>query len=323
MQIPEGARTVTAEGRDLVSALNTAAQELGVELARVGHTLDLSHFRSQTGGSVARSTVKIIAWERPEGEAPAPARRAEPVEGAERPARAERPPRERRDRGDRERGDRDRGERPRREKPARRDEAATELRAPEATTTEASDFAQAWFQALLGHMGVEGEVKGTGNDERVHLEVRAERAGRIIGKRGATLGAIRHLLGLAIERRFGALVIDVDVDDRRTGEEKAAEEGRSDEGRRRRKGPRREEGGRGRRPEKGAFPEAKLRALARRAAEKALETGQTITINLELNSYDRRVVHVEVAEVDGVESRSEEREVDGRTVKYVQVSPRS
>lgn len=321
MQIPEGVRTVTAEGRDLVSALNVAAQELGIELARVGHKLDLSHFRSPTGGSVARSTVKIIAWERTNDEATPPVvRRAETSGGEERPARAERPPRERR-----ERGERDRDERPRREKPARRgDEAATELRAPEPTTTEASEYAQAWFQTLLGHMGVEGTVKGTGNDERVHLEVRAEKAGRIIGKRGATLGAIRHLLGLAIERRFGPLVIDVDVDDRRTGEEKAAEEARSEEGRRRRRGgARREEGVRGRRPEKGAFPEAKLRALARRAAEKALETGQTITINLELNSYDRRIVHVEVAEVEGVESRSEEREVDGRTVKYVQVSPRS
>src|SRR5690606_452192 len=206
--------------------------------------------------------------------------------------------------------------------PRRKDEA--EHRAPETTTTEASEFAQAWFSELLAHMGVEGTVVGTGNDERVHLEVRAEKAGRIIGKRGATLGAIRHLLGLALEKKFGPLTVDVDVDDARTGEERAAEETRTEEpSRRPRRRGRREEGGRGRRPEKGAFPEAKLRALARRAAEKALETGQTITINLELNSYDRRIVHVEVAEVDGVESRSEEREVDGRTVKYIQVSPRS
>jgi hypothetical protein len=70
--------------------------------------------------------------------------------------------------------------------------------------------------------------------------------------------------------------------------------------------------------EKSRYPEAKLRALARRAAEKAAETGKAITINLELNSYDRRIVHMEVAEIDGVGSRSEERE-DG--VKIIQVYP--
>ncbi len=50
-----------------------------------------------------------------------------------------------------------------------------------------------------------------------------------------------------------------------------------------------------------------------------------ITINLELNSYDRRLVHMEVMEIGGVTSRSEEREVNAegrtRTVKYVQVIP--
>ena len=66
------------------------------------------------------------------------------------------------------------------------------------------------------------------------------------------------------------------------------------------------------------YPEDKLKALARRAAEKAADEGKTITINLELNSYDRRIVHLEVAEIEGVESRSEERD-DG--VKIIQVAP--
>ena len=69
------------------------------------------------------------------------------------------------------------------------------------------------------------------------------------------------------------------------------------------------------------MPEEKLRALARRAAEKARESGQTITINLKLNSYDRRLVHLEVSEVEGVDSQSEEREEDGEVVKYIQVIP--
>ena len=43
--------------------------------------------------------------------------------------------------------------------------------------------------------------------------------------------------------------------------------------------------------------------------------------DLKLNSYDRRLVHLEVSEVDGVDSQSEEREEDGEVVKYIQVIP--
>lgn len=50
---------------------------------------------------------------------------------------------------------------------------------------------------------------------------------------------------------------------------------------------------------------------------KAVETKKSITINIELNSYDRRIVHLAVAQVDGVSSQSSVK--DG--VKYVQVIP--
>jgi predicted RNA-binding protein Jag len=179
-------------------------------------------------------------------------------------------------------------------------------------------------------MDVKGEVVGSGNDERVHLAVTADKAGRVIGKRGSTLGAIRHLLSLALEQNFGDLTIDVDVDDDRPKGERPSRSSDSSGGRGRRRdrdSGRRSDGRRsgGRRPrsrDKGKYPEEKLRALARKAGEKAAESGQTITINLELNSYDRRLVHLEISEMEGVESQSEEREGDdGEIVKYVQVIP--
>ena len=67
------------------------------------------------------------------------------------------------------------------------------------------------------------------------------------------------------------------------------------------------------------FPPEKLQALARRAAEKALETGRTITINLDLNAYDRRIIHLEVAGIEGVTTQSQEK--DG--AKFIQVIPTS
>ena len=81
---------------------------------------------------------------------------------------------------------------------------------------------------------------------------------------------------------------------------------------------RKERGNRGQGKDRGPrYSDDKLQALAARAAEKAIETQRSVTINLELNSYGRRVVHLAIAEIEGVSSASEER--DGH--KVVQVVP--
>ncbi|MEO0605529.1 MAG: KH domain-containing protein [Myxococcota bacterium] len=348
MSVPDNVEKIEIEGRDLKRAIAGAAEELGLHPAQVDYKLDMSHFRSTTGVSVARDTVKIVAWK---SERDAPAEGVEPEAKEEEEKPRKRKPRKKPDAEESESTDGvaadadDAEEKPKRKRRTRKksddgESAAAEsdkpeqLRGAEAETTEASTFAQGWFEKLLELMGVEGQVVGTGNDQRVHLAIQAERAGRIVGKRGATLGAIRHLLSLALERRFGGLTVDVDVDgdrerkktsdrpERRDRRDRDRDRDRDDRGGRGRRGGRdrggRDRGGRG---PKGKYDEDKLRALARRAAEKAVETGKTFTINLQLNSYDRRVVHLEISEIDGVDSHSEEREVDGQTLKFVQVVP--
>lgn len=351
MSIPEGIETITAEGGDLKSAVAAAAEQLGVETNFVGHKLDLSHFRSATGGMVPRDTVKIIAW-KSESEvksvaapARAPRKRDDDEDGGgEREERRSRGRKERSDRGDRDdrrsrdrddrrgrgrdrgdRGDRgDRDDRRSRGKDRDRDEKPRR-RGAEAEATEASDYAAAWMETLLGHLGLEGTVTGTGSDDRIHLDLKIDgKAGRLIGKRGATLRSVRRLLKGALENHHGEFELDVDVnDDRPRNEERSSDD--DDGGRKRGRGrgrrDRRDRGG-----DKGKYPEEQLTELAVKAAAKARQTGQTITITLDLNSYDRRVVHVAIADEDGVRSQSEERTVtddDGneRTVKYVQVIP--
>lgn len=309
MSIPEGVQTVTAEGRDLYSAIAAAAESLEVPAGRVGYDLDLSFFRGAGGNSIPRDHVRIIAYAREGGAEPAAAPVAAPARDASEPDEPRRP---------------------------------AGLRGAEEGTTEASEFATQWFVTLLEHMNVTGTVRGTGAEGRVHLHVEAERAGRIIGKRGATLGAIRHLLRLALER-FDNPVIDVDVADPRDSDRGDRRSRRRDDDDRRGRGRDRDRRGRDRDDRRGrnrddrrgrsrdrdrrgrdrddrregSIPEEKLRELARRAAHKARETGKTITVNLELNSYDRRLVHLEVAEIEGVSTQSQVR--DG--VKYVQVIP--
>ena len=325
MNIPEGAQTVSIEGNDLKSAVAAAAEQLGIETKFVGHKVDLSHFRSKTGGMIPRTTVKIIAWQSEEEVASVAAPKGAKRDDGERRSRdrddrgdrRERRGRDRdRDRGDR-RGrdrDRDRGERRDRDDKSRR-------RGAEEAATEASDYAAAWMSALLGHLDLQGTVTGTGSDERVHLALQIEgKAGRLIGKRGATLRSVRKLLKSAIDKQYGELELDVDVNDDRP------RDNNRDSDRGEKKGRGRGRNRRGGREDRGRYPEEKLTALANKAAAKAAETGQTITINLELNSYDRRIVHMAIADIDNVDSRSEERtSVDGDgnevTVKFVQVIP--
>jgi len=342
MDIPTDTQTVTAEGGDLKSALNAAAAELGVGMEFVAHKLDLSHFRSVTGGMVPKNTVKIIAWQSEEPvnkNVVAPPRDSRSDDG-DRPSRdrgerrsrdrgdrGERRSRDRGDRGERRSRDRDRGERRSRDRGDRGERRPREdrserpqRRGAEEGSTPASDFAAEWMQGMVGHLGLEGTVSGTGSDDRIHLDVKVEsNAGRLIGKRGATLRSVRRLLLLALERHHtGDRVLDVDVNDDRPKPERSARGDRN--GNRRGRDRRRDGDGRGR------YPEEKLTALAERAVEKAKSTGQTITIKLELNSYDRRILHVTVSEHEGVESHSEEiagMDADGNEVmlKYVQVVP--
>lgn len=343
MQIPEGKATVVAEGGDLSKALALAAEELSVHPSQVDHKIDLSHFRSALGTSVSRNTVKIIAWasDRDVDEAPAKKARAPRKESSDEGGeKRERRSRDRDDREDRGRG-RDRDDRRSRDRDDRRsrgrddrrsggrdrdDDRSRERRGAADGETDASKFAKEWFETTLKHMDVASTVVATGDDERVHVAITAERAGRVVGRRGTTLRAIRHLLGLAIEQQFGEKVIDVDVDDDRPREEREERDDRDDRRERRSRdrgdrGDRRSRGrsgGRGR--GKGELSEKELREVAARAAARVQENGGTITIKYAANSYDRRLMHLTIADFDGVESNSKEVEVDGRTVKYVQVS---
>lgn len=329
--IPEGAQTASGEGPDLKSAVTEAAQTLGLAPAEVEYKLDMSHFRSAAGMPMSRSTVKVVAWARPEGGAAAPAPAPRPAAAA--PAEP----------------------RPPREAPAPR--PPREASAP-AAKTDASAFAEDWFRTLLTSMDVVGTVEASEADGHIHLAITADKAGRIIGRRGVTLSAIRHLLKLALSSR-GDFIIDVDIPDARDGdgprperEPRRDDRGprtddrgprrddrgprsddrgprrddrgpRSDGPRRDDRGPRRDDRGPrrdDRRPDDGPkseYPEEKLVAIAKRASEKVVETGRPVTINLVLNSYDRRIVHVTVQDLDGVESQSVMK--DGK--KYIQVLP--
>ena len=255
---------IVAEGRSLRGAIEAAAAALGVSPALVEHTIDMAHFRSSTGLGVGAETVKIFAW-------------------------------------------------------ARDTTALAPLLAGEA-----------WMRDLLAAMGRVATVRSELRGEGVVLHVDAGAEGRfLVGRGGATLRAIQHLLEVSVGSKFEGARFRIDV---ARSEEDGAEaapreerrvEVRSDGGGGRdrdarggggrdrddRRGGGRDRGGRddrrgGGRDDRRGSDESELRKLAHRLALSVKETGAPEMIRRELNGFERRIVHVEVAEIPGVKTRS-------------------
>ena len=60
-----------------------------------------------------------------------------------------------------------------------------------------------------------------------------------------------------------------------------------------------------------------MKRLARKVASIVVERGEPEVIRRELNSFDRRIVHLEIAEIPGVASRSVGEGHDRRIEIYV------
>jgi spoIIIJ-associated protein len=138
------------------------------------------------------------------------------------------------------------------------------------TTTATGDKAAEVLRKLLAEMGVEAEVAASEDDERVSLEVKGPETGLVIGKKGATLDALQYLVNKIVSRAQGDEGKPINVD---------------------------AEGYRSRRAES-------LVELAHRLAEKAKRTGKPVAAD-PMSPADRRVIHVALANMPGLTTRSE------------------
>lgn len=272
-------QTVTAEGHTLMEAVRAAATMLGVDPAQVDHKFDAEHFRNRFGAATGQDTVKIHAWKRDEQE------------------------------------------------------------------YVGGEAARAWLAELLKQMGLEGTVRmRVRGDQHADLLIDSESARFLVGKQGKTLKSIRHLLAESVGREHSTWTYHLEVTggeerrERRDDRDDRREGGRDDRGERRGRdrddrgrGRDRDDRGRGRRDDRGRDDrghdddrrprsEAELdglRRLARKVAEHVLETGEPEVIRKRLNSYERRVVHMTISEIEGVASESIKQEGE----KRIQVFP--
>lgn len=147
-----------------------------------------------------------------------------------------------------------------------------------ATPEEVAETAREFVAGLLEAMGLEGEIGTSVDGTTAHVDVGGEHLGALIGRRGQTLDALQEVARAAVQRRLRSRVrLAVDV-----------------------------EGYRARRRDS-------LAEYARDMAERAKERGTEIELE-PMTSYERKVVHDAVGEIEGASSFSEGEEPNRKVV---------
>ena len=143
-----------------------------------------------------------------------------------------------------------------------------------ADTAEREDLAEKASEFLLGvleRMGISADIDIKDDNDKTILEIQTKDTEVVIGRRGVVMDALQHLVNKVVYRdrsgeRGKPLVVDA-----------------------------------------GGFRDKqieRLRSLAQRMGEKALETKQIVELQ-PMSPHDRRIVHMAIAEMPGLSSRSE------------------
>ena len=142
------------------------------------------------------------------------------------------------------------------------------------TTADREDLAEKASEFLLGvleRMGISADIDIKDDTDRTVLEIQTGDTELVIGRRGVVIDALQHLVNKAVfkekrDEKTKPLVVDA-----------------------------------------GGFRDKqveRLRTLAQRMSEKALETKQVVELQ-PMSPHDRRIVHMAISEIPGLTTRSE------------------
>jgi spoIIIJ-associated protein len=160
------------------------------------------------------------------------------------------------------------------------DDAPGEPPAPSDESELAADV-RSLVEQIVAELGVHGRVDVREDAEGIHVECTGDDPGVLIGRYGQTIDAVQYLVNAIVARREGER-IDVTID--------AA-------------------GYRARRRQL-------LESLALSSAERAVRDGEPVELD-PMTAVERKIVHLRLKEVDGVETSSAGTEPN----RYVVVSP--
>ena len=141
-------------------------------------------------------------------------------------------------------------------------------------TSDREDLAEKASEFMLGvleRMGITADIDIKDDQDRTVLEIQTSDTEMVIGRRGVVIDALQHLVNKAVYKdrtgdRAKPLVVDA-----------------------------------------GGFRDKqveRLRGIAQKMGEKALETKQIVPLQ-PMSPHDRRIVHMAIAEMKGLTSRSE------------------
>ncbi len=170
---------------------------------------------------------------------------------------------------------------------------------------EGAIAAKAWIEGLIERMGFEAKV-ATRNvkDRKATIAVDSESARFLVGRGGSTLASISTMLNEAMSAEYSEWTFDIDVQGGRREE-------RNDRGDRGDRGGRRDRRDRRDRDDRCSDRDVKqLKQLARRLAESVASSGEAEVIRKPLNSFERRIVHMEIAEIEGVDTATIDQDGD-------------
>ncbi len=130
------------------------------------------------------------------------------------------------------------------------------------------EMAKEFIETMLADMAVEADISLSEDEDGAKIQITGENLGLLIGKHGDVLDAIQSLATIVANKDNDDFYrISVDVEGYR---EKRAES---------------------------------LRALARRVSERVLKTRRSFTLE-PMNAYERRIIHSEVQNIEGVTTYS-------------------
>src|SRR5512144_2655325 len=141
-------------------------------------------------------------------------------------------------------------------------------------TADREDLAEKASEFLLGvleRMGISADIDIKDDNDKTTLEIQTGDTELVIGRRGVVIDALQHMVNKAVfkekrDEKTKPLVVDA-----------------------------------------GGFRDKqveRLRSLAQRMGEKALQTKQIVELQ-PMSPHDRRIVHMAIAEIPGLSSRSE------------------
>lgn len=123
-------------------------------------------------------------------------------------------------------------------------------------------------QSLIGHFDPEAKLSVEPQDSSWRINVESEISAMLIGRHGQTLQALEHLLRMMVAQavdEYSPVVVDVS-------------------------GYR-------------ALREKEISEMAETLAKKVLESGESEDLP-PMNSYERRIVHMVLTEIEGIETES-------------------